>query len=218
MNNPKYGSVEFDLLCQAQMQICFVYIHMLRAARSSHRYFELARTSETSWATVDQGRVLSVLQHSDEEAALVAANRLDRYLKALAKLNVIPKEFACSLQSLSEKIKEVRDIREHFEEYLSGKGRNKVAFWHIFRSEEGWEIPMHAGGSLQVGSERYFGGRIKATDLGRAVREAYQEFSNLDLWMLPWTPRDVANATDGEEAMAGQVPVPEASGSAQQEQ
>lgn len=105
---------------------------------------------------------------------LVALNKVNRWARELQKHD--PEKITGTQQFLKsfEKGKVLRDMREHDDQYMDGRGRKQDQF--VYTIEDGW-VSLDATSTVVIGGEILLGGRVSVQQM-IAEAQALHEYIN----------------------------------------
>jgi hypothetical protein len=189
---PEFGTEAFAILTELQHLVCNSYVHLYRMIAFSERRNKVDST-EGDWARIEKQRRLSALSNADEEALMMTAGRLRRWLMRAQEDGLIANTVGERFKELESTVKTVRDMREHYDEYLQGKGRRQEEFVHLFPTEDNYVIPTTARISLSYNGVYHIGGRVALNDIALSIREIFDDLQSADLWVLPWNPHQLVH-------------------------
>lgn len=114
--------------------------------------------------------------------------------------NLIGKNIAESLKKLRINIKNLRDMREHFDEYCEpGGGQKPQEFVTECQFASGDKIRTDSRWSATISPQEVLGGRIDIEKLAKALSEFLQELKDESLWILvPWKADELAKTVSSE--------------------
>lgn len=154
------------------------------ATLAQRRFFETNQRNKADQETLEREQSWNAIARVDENALITASWKSLRFLDLAIKEGIIPAEFADQFNNIRKHLKDVRDMREHDDEYRLGKGRFKAR--HAHRDEESGAV-VTAEWTLIVRDRYLIGGRLPLVDLSRAVRQLFQRLQEGGFWPLPWT-------------------------------
>ncbi len=189
---PEFGTEAFAILTELQHLVCNSYVHLYRMMAFLERRNKVD-SDEGEWARIEKQRRLSALSNADEEALMMTVGRLRRWLMRAQEEGLIENATGERFRELENTIKAVRDMREHYDEYLQGKGRRQEEFIQLFPTEDNYVIPTTARTSLSYNGVYHIGGRVALNDLALSIREIFDNLQDADLWVLPWTPHQLVH-------------------------
>ncbi|TXN81957.1 hypothetical protein FV234_11455 [Methylobacterium sp. WL8] len=178
--------------------LCENVAHALLAQRRLYNNF--VKKEEQRENIGHQQRQGAIIR-ADENALLTASWKSVRWLKIAMREGVVPASLGDRFFALEANLKDVRDMREHDDQYRLGKGRYRDR--HLHRDAESgtavtadWTFIHH---------DRYLiGGRLLLSDLSLAVRHLFCDLTTGGFWPLPWEDLGIAESgpLPGEEAEA----------------
>jgi hypothetical protein len=174
-----------SIIVELARSLSHAYIHFFRiidyAGKSS-------AAKGDDWESIDDSRRLSALSRAEEDALLIALNRTTRLIQRAKAHRIVGKDFARRLVRMSDAVRIVRDVREHLDEYITGKGSNREKVEFRFAIGEGKFITVPANWSFSYQGRQTIGGRVALEDVSESMVEIYDQMQAEGLWQLPWTP------------------------------
>lgn len=183
MTQIEFGSIEYRIMVSLQRELVRAYVHFARRNEFGSRTNIDERVSDHS----------SALRVIEDEGLISALGRLRRFNKVAKARGLLDANAGAGLKALDTRIVEVRDMREHYDDYILGKGRRPDEFLRKHKFEDGVEMQSDPMWSIQRGAEEVIGCRLSVNDLAHALN-AYRCDVEAAGWLLPHTATQIARA------------------------
>lgn len=160
-----------------------------RALLAQRRIFETERRRRLGSDDLNLTRSASAIMRADENYLLIASCKCIRYLDIAIRENLLPITIYSRYSLIRAFLEDVRNMREHDDEYRLGRGRNRDRYVH--RDEQS-EITVSADWTVIEGGRYLIGGRLSLLDLTLANRHLFRDLHAGGFWVLPWDDLGVA--------------------------
>src|SRR5690606_22764602 len=114
--DPGTDAKEYLMLLHMQRLVCRLYVHLVRMTDIEDFIATTVKRETKPRERIDRERTIRALAAADEEAAIVAAYQLRRWIMMARKEKLVPRTFGKSFSKL-QGVEAVRDRRQHYEDY-----------------------------------------------------------------------------------------------------
>lgn len=180
---------EYDLNSREATLLLGLCENLARALLAQRRIYETSMRKKKEASDIDLSRSAEAIIRYDENMLLTSAWKALRFLDVAAAEGILPKELLEPFVPLRGPLKDVRDMREHEDEYRLGEGRARKRYVH---HDAETKVAASADWTVVVGSRHMIGNRLPFSDFWRAIRQLFLALKENEFWILPWEDLGVA--------------------------